>query len=449
MITYGMADKSRLIEVIQSGEMPPTNPKVTQSELVMLKQWIDQGAKFDGKNPASNLTSLVRNVGADKSGEPAVALAKPSGKETVSFGLHIAPILLENCARCHIARNPQGNFSMASFAALMRGGNSGEKLLLPGQSANSEIVMRIKGEQRDVMPPGGKMDDKLIALIAKWIDEGARFDPADVRLPLRAVAAKGLATSMDHGRLTQFRKQAAQETWQLAFSGLLPTVASTENFLVIGTGSQGRLNAVGKAAENIARRVTKVLGATAKAPFVKGNTTLFVVDKRYDFSEFGRMVEKRAFDKSVVSSWQSDTVVARVVLLSGFNGRAADYEIPLARDLASVYVANLDASVPRWFADGVGYWTAAKMYGRDPMIQRWKTDAVAAANAMGKPDDFMSGNLGIDQTALVGYRFVEALYRNGRAMKILMNRLSQGVPFDSAFADGFGVSPEKMLQSQR
>lgn len=449
MITFGMADDSRLVEVIESGEMPPTNRKVTAAELQLIKRWIDEGAKFDGKNPGANLTTLVRSSPATDAGDVGdFVLTKPTGAESVSFGLHVAPILLENCARCHIARNPQSNFNMANFAAMMRGGNSGQKPLLPGQGAASEIVLRMKGQQRDVMPPSGKLDDQRIALVEKWIDQGARFDPADVRLPLRSVAAKGLANSMDHDRLTEHRNQAAAETWRLALSGVSPTMVATENFSVIGTGSKERLQAIGTVAESIAQGVTKVLGSKSKKPFVKGGTTLFVVDKRYDFSEFGRMVDQRAFDKTVTSSWQSDTVVARVLLLSAIRGRDADYEASLARDIASVHVANLDASVPRWFADGMGYSVAAKLYARDPMVQQWQSDAAAAATSMKKANDFISGEMPPDQSALASYRFVEALQGKGRAMKTLLNQLWQGVAFESAFADAYGTTPEKLLENQ-
>lgn len=445
MITPAMADKSRMIEVIESGEMPPVNPKVTAAELMLLKQWIDQGANFDGKNPGANLSSLNRPTTSVGDGA-AIVLTKPTGNEPVSFGLHIAPILLENCAQCHIARNPPANFSVADFAALMRGGDSGQKPLSIRQGATSEIVLRMKGEQRDVMPPSGKLDDRLIALVEQWIDQGAAFDPADVRLPLSAVASKGMANSMDHDQLANHRNEAAQQTWRFALAGITPVTATTENFSVIGTGAQGRLQEIGTVAEDIAQRVARLLGVKPQAPFVKGDTTLFVVDKRYDFSEFGRMIEKRSFDKTVISSWQSDTVLARVLLLSGLKDQAADYQVSLARDIASVQVANLHPSVPRWFADGMGYWAAAKLFGRDPVVEQWKTDATSAAKKMQQANDFISGEMATDQAALASYRFVDALQRNGRAMKKLLNRVGQGVAFESAFADAYGATPEKLLQ---
>jgi mono/diheme cytochrome c family protein len=448
MVTFGMADDSRLVEVIESGEMPPGKRKVTVAELKAIKQWINQGAAFDGENPTDRLVDLAKPLAAGDFNANAGTPAKPNGQETVSFGLHVAPILMEHCARCHIARNPQGNFSMANFAAMMRGGNGGQKPLAPGNGAGSEIVLRMKGENRDVMPPTGKLDDRLIALVEHWINEGARFDPNDTRLAMRAVAAKGLARSMDHDRLTDYRRKASQETWQLALSGVTPEIASTKNFLMIGTGSQERLERVGRVAESIAGRVVKVLGSPQGKPFVKGDITVFVVDKRYDFSEFGRMVDKKAFDPSAISRWRSDTVTARVALLSRFRDQVEDYEIPLARDIASVHVANWDASVPRWFADGMGYWAAEKMFRRDGIVQQWQSAAVAAAGGMTKADDFLTGNMADGQAALASYRFVQLLDGRGRALKRLVHRLAQGRDFESSFVDVFGATAEKLVQQQ-
>ncbi len=445
MIAYGVADDSRFIEVIETGEMPKGNLKVSESELEILKQWVNQGAEFDGDNPNANLASFAAPAAPMASEAMPRGPMKPTGDETVSFGLHIAPILLENCAECHIARNPRGNFNMANFAGILQGGDSG-KAFTPGKSATSEIVLRLKGEDRDVMPPTGKLDDKLIALVAKWIDEGAKFDPADVRLTLKTVAAKGLANSLDHPGLTELRKQTSGETWRLALSDVAPSSVTTDNFHIVGTGSTNRLQDIGNAAEDIATRIQKILNAPSSAPFVKGDTTLFVVDKRYDFAEFGRMVEKRTFAKNLVSSWQSDTAIAHIALLCGIRDGVSDYEVSLARDIASVHVANWDASVPRWFADGMGYWVASKMFRRDPVVQQWQLDSQSALASMKKPDDFLGNSMAADQAALVGFRFVEMLQGKSRQFKILVKKLREDGNFESAFYDSYGITPEEFFK---
>ena len=448
MIAYGVADDSRLIEVIESGEMPKGNLTVSENELAILKQWVNQGAEFDGDNPNAQLASFSSPSAPMAASATVSGPVKPTGDETVSFGLHIAPILLENCAECHVARNPRGNFDMANFARILDGGDSG-KAFTPGSSATSEIVLRLKGEDRDVMPPSGKLDDKLIAQVAQWIDEGAKFDPADMRLTLKTVAAKGLANSLDHLKLTELRKKTSEQTWRLALSDVAPSFASTENFYIVGTGSTNRLQEIGNVAEEIAERIEKIFKAPPGAPFVKGDATLFVVDKRYDFAEFGRMVEKRTFAKNLVSSWQSDTAIAQVALLCGIRDGVSDYEVSLARDIASVHVANWDASVPRWFADGMGHWVAGKMFKRDPIVQQWESDSGSAMMSMKKPSDFLGNQMAADQAALVGFRFVEILARKSRQFKMLIKKLREDGNFESAFYDSYGITPEEFFNGTK
>ena len=237
----------------------------------------------------------------------------------------MAPILIDNCAQCHMAGNRQSNFSMASLASLLRGGDGGVALK-PGKSATSEIVLRLKGADRDVMPPNGKLGDEEIAKISKWIDEGARFESIDVTYPLNVVAWKGLTNSMDHEQLTEVRDVASRKLWKLAYADLAASETKTDNFLVMGTGSEARLAEIGGQAESLAARTASVLKSLEGEPFAKGNAALFVVDKRYDFSEFGKMVEKRQFPRSISSSWNADGAEAYVVLLAPFSSEESAYE---------------------------------------------------------------------------------------------------------------------------
>ncbi len=55
-ITPRKPDDSYLIEVIENGEMPKGGLKVERKELETLKQWIVQGAKFDGEDESQTLS---------------------------------------------------------------------------------------------------------------------------------------------------------------------------------------------------------------------------------------------------------------------------------------------------------------------------------------------------------------------------------------------------------
>jgi len=109
---------------------------------------------------------------------PGLLLVLPSG--AVDFVHEVAPILKENCAKCHMGDKHKGGFSMNTrenfleendghFA--MEVGNSGKSLLIKMLRSTSE-------EEDERMPPKGeRMKEKDIAMVAAWIDGGAPWEP--------------------------------------------------------------------------------------------------------------------------------------------------------------------------------------------------------------------------------------------------------------------------------
>ena len=59
---------SRLVEVIETGDMPRGGAKVTAGELDRLKQWIAAGAKFDGADPNAAIASSSSSLGSGSRG---------------------------------------------------------------------------------------------------------------------------------------------------------------------------------------------------------------------------------------------------------------------------------------------------------------------------------------------------------------------------------------------
>lgn len=99
------------------------------------------------------------------------ALAAP-----VDYVREIKPVFAEHCYRCHGASQQKGEMRIDTAALSLKGGENGAGYK-PGQSAESLIVQAIKGEHDDISrmpykkPP---LSDQQIALIARWIDEGAK-----------------------------------------------------------------------------------------------------------------------------------------------------------------------------------------------------------------------------------------------------------------------------------
>ncbi|MBP6783456.1 MAG: hypothetical protein KA152_06670, partial [Verrucomicrobiales bacterium] len=74
----------------------------------------------------------------------------------VDFEREIEPIFVEHCADCHGAETQKGQFRLDRLANLLRGGNSGEAAIVPGDAEGSFLykVIRHKEPKRE-MPPKG------------------------------------------------------------------------------------------------------------------------------------------------------------------------------------------------------------------------------------------------------------------------------------------------------
>ncbi|MES2694387.1 MAG: c-type cytochrome domain-containing protein, partial [Verrucomicrobiota bacterium] len=104
-----------------------------------------------------------------------------SAAEPVDFGRDILPILSNNCYHCH---GPDENQRKARLRldtrdGALSAGKSGAAAVIPGKSAESELVLRITSTFADeVMPPHDakeKLSATQIDLLKRWVDEGAKW----------------------------------------------------------------------------------------------------------------------------------------------------------------------------------------------------------------------------------------------------------------------------------
>lgn len=107
-----------------------------------------------------------------------------SGGEEVDYVTQVKPVLVARCYACHSALRKKSGLRLDTAAALFEGGDSGPAIV-PGNSGESLIVDLITGASGMRMPPeedGAALTAEQIALIKKWIDEGAHA-PAETPLP--------------------------------------------------------------------------------------------------------------------------------------------------------------------------------------------------------------------------------------------------------------------------
>ena len=113
--------------------------------------------------------------------------SSPAGAEVrVNFVRDIQPILSQHCYECHGADEQEGQLRLDARAVVMKGGVSGP-LFEQGRGDASLLVGRLRSTDDDErMPPEGEsLNEQQIALIARWIDQGADW-PAGVGVQVKS-----------------------------------------------------------------------------------------------------------------------------------------------------------------------------------------------------------------------------------------------------------------------
>jgi hypothetical protein len=94
----------------------------------------------------------------------------------VSYSAQVAPVMAMHCNGCH---GDAGGLSTRTYRDLMAGGHLG-RVILPGDPDGSLLIHFVDGRRgkEQLMPLGGRaLSAEQIAVLRRWIAEGARDDP--------------------------------------------------------------------------------------------------------------------------------------------------------------------------------------------------------------------------------------------------------------------------------
>jgi hypothetical protein len=222
-------------------------------------------------------------------------------------------------------------------------------------------------------------------------------------------------------------------------------VVQTDALLLLGTIGEAELADVAAAAEKQMAKVATLVRAAADKPLIKGRLTLYVFDKRYDYSEFGQMVEKRQLPPVWRGHWKFDVVSAYACVVAPPNDETPIDGL-LAQQLAAVYVAS-QGNVPRWFAEGAGRAIAAAIDPRDKRAKAWDGMIGSILAGAPAPDAFTGTALPPEEADILAYGFVRDLRPTSANFRKLLESLRGGAPFDRAFAQVYRATPQQAAQA--
>jgi hypothetical protein len=137
-VSAGSSSKSKIYTEMSSGKMPESPRKMAGSQIAIIKQWIDEGAK--------NITCGVRVIDA----------------ATPTFAKSIKPIIDTYCVGCHQTKSAKGSVILDSYA------------LIKNYIENQKLWHVINYHVGYVgMPQNQKLGACQIEAIKKWIVAGA------------------------------------------------------------------------------------------------------------------------------------------------------------------------------------------------------------------------------------------------------------------------------------
>lgn len=154
----GDAQGSSIIAEIVSGRMPLGGTKLSDAEIQIFTDWIN--------NQASTIDTPIED-----SPQPQTPETLPL---TVSFEQHLLPILTARCAYsgCHDANGPD-DLDFRTYQTFIRSAED-EDVFVPGNARSSDIIEEIVSGR---MPPDGPpLTAAQIQLFRNWINQQ---DPAD------------------------------------------------------------------------------------------------------------------------------------------------------------------------------------------------------------------------------------------------------------------------------
>jgi hypothetical protein len=436
---------------MDTGEMPPNGNRVPDEEFAKIRAWVTAGAKPEGDENA-NLASLQPGGAATPMGAaPITEVVRPKGTETISFSRDIAPVLSEKCRGCHVESNrPGGGLNMTLITGLLRGGDRGGAVVA-GKGAESLLVQKLKGMGDGQRMPqrAPPLENDVIAKIEKWIDEGAAFDGDDPAIPLPTLVAIAETSGMTNEEIAENRRKLAVEKWNLVFPGESPTVELKPEFQVVTSMPQPIREKVVERVGTVLTRLRTDLGIENDQGLVPGSVTVFAVTRQYDFNEFSRMVVGRPAVDGASSFWSFDQIDAWMVVLVNDNFYGEIGELSLIHDLTALHFASVTKSVPRWFADSMGFVAGDKLLAGTVEVKNLQAAANAAAGKLDSAADVRNPGTNQSIASLGGYYYFGQLLNTSNSFRRLRGIMDEADNFEAGIMKAFNATIEQLLPEKK
>jgi cytochrome c553 len=421
---------------------------------------------------------------ADSAAKDKTASKKGADSGKLRFSKDIAPILVANCTGCHSGDGvglKRGKLDLTTFESMQS-----KKVVLAGNTDESKLLLRLKGEIEPRMPQGpNKLSDAAIAKIERWIKEGATLDSGnDPKKPIATYAAsadqvrKAEVAKLPAGERDKKTEEVGLQRYKQANPSLKPDVVPSEHFMMFSNFPKDRATNTLKQLETEYGQLKRILGPEVTAWPEK--VSIYAFSARKDYIEFARTVEQRPdVDAEEFTSGRLSVTQPYVAVVDPLGGRKeepgagkrkargrrgddkAGDSSSADRSLQGLLNETLGSSVvatagnpPRWLALGIGLYLSSQVEPRSPYYRQLRQTAFANYQ-QGWPTRAMEALGGSDQMTPEGLRaiafaIVEAMMSSEmrqRFPNFVAGMLEGGGKLDDMLQGVYGGTREEFVNS--
>jgi mono/diheme cytochrome c family protein len=235
----------------------------------------------------------------------------------------VRPILEDHCFDCHGEDKQKNKLRLDSAVGILRGGESGEPLLVRGVSAESYIIKRVtSANAKEVMPPKGeRLTAEQVATLRAWIDAGAK-------MPGEEAAAASLRLKTEHWSFQPVKRPAVTKTG-----------GEIDELVLAKLREKGLASSPSADRATLIRRVYLVMHGMPPTPM---ETADFVNDTRTD--AYARLVDRVLASPRYGERWARHWM--DVVRYADTNGFETNRERKSAYHYRDYIIASLNSDKP-------------------------------------------------------------------------------------------------------
>lgn len=335
---------------------------------------------------------------------------------------------------------------MGSHAAIFRGTEEGGPIVVPGDANSSRIVEVLSSGE---MPRGGpRFSEMELAAVQGWVREGAKFDGRNANDSLAALAAQ-LLGSLSAEELSAMRRETMQANWSKTMPGTMPVIVESLNFLVVSNLPREQIVEGSELAEQQLRDIARWSGIpnNNNRNLLKGRVTIYLFAQRYDYSEFGQMVETRDLPRNQRrhQRYSVKDAYGAAILEDGWND---DATFGLTQMIATLWMSSQGA-FPNWFCEGCGAVAATTLHRKSTQGTAWDDALAGVAQRMEKVEQLTDSANESDDALIARYGFVSVLTTNRTRFQSLIKQVAGGAEFEPTFTAIYRASPSDAIVAWR